>query len=107
MKKLLAVLTLVASFSLLATAAEVTLRGKVGDAMCGAKNTSVACVTKCLNGGGTAVLVSRNKVYKVSNPDELKAYAGQSVVVKGSLEGDTLTVSSVKARHARRAKTSS
>lgn len=106
MKKLLAVVTLVATLGLLATAADVTLRGKVGDSMCGAKNTSVACVSKCLKMGDSAVLVSRDKVYKVSNPDELKAYAGEAVVVKGSLDGDTLTVSSVKALHARKHKTS-
>lgn len=107
MKRLLAVLALVASFSLLATAADVTLRGRVGDAMCGAKNTSVACVTKCIKGGQAPVLVSRGKVYKIANPEELKEHAGQFVSVKGSLDGDTLTVNSVTQIHRRRRSSSS
>lgn len=99
MKKIVALAALLASMSLVAVAANVTLRGKVGDSMCGANNTSVACVNKCFKSGSTAVLVSHGHVYKVSNPERLEHLGGRTVVVHGSLEHGVLTVRSVHAVH--------
>lgn len=108
MKKLLAVMTLVASLGLLASAASsTTLVGKVGDAMCGAHNTSVSCVTTCFKKGDAPVLVSHGKIYTITNPDTLKDHPGALVRVKGTLDGTALTVSSVHVLHARHSSASS
>jgi hypothetical protein len=54
------------------------------------------CAKKCIEGGSPAVLIVGEKVYSVSNPDALKAYAGQRVTVDGTMADGTLTVKSVK-----------
>ena len=86
----------------LAAAAELT--GVISDAHCGAKHNTVSeanakCVNACLKGGAAPVLVSGDKVYKLDagSVDKAKAFAGQSVKVDGSVEGDTVTVSSIEA----------
>lgn len=94
MKKVLAIAAMVASLSLAALAANVTLRGKVGDSMCGAKNTSVSCVNKCFKMGDHPVLVSNGHVYRISNPARLRRFGGRLVVVHGSLHHGVLTVHS-------------
>lgn len=99
MKKMMALAALLASLSLVAVAANVTLRGKVGDSMCGTHNTSVACVNKCFKSGSSPVLVSHGHVYKISNPERLEHLGGRYVIVHGSLEHGVLTVHSVHAVH--------
>ncbi|MGH9535125.1 MAG: hypothetical protein ACRD2E_09725 [Terriglobales bacterium] len=99
MKKLVALAALLASLSLVAVAANVTLRGKVGDSMCGAKNTSVACVNKCFKMGDAPVLVSHGHVYAISNPKVLENLGGRDVVVRGNLHHGVLTVAHVHVLH--------
>ncbi len=94
MKKVLAIAALMASLSLAALAANVTLRGKVGDSGCGAKNTSVSCVNKCFKMGKQPVLVSHGRVYRISNPERLMHYGGRLVIVHGTLHHGVLTVRS-------------
>jgi hypothetical protein len=56
-----------------------------------------ACAQKCIKGGSPAVLVTpEGKIYKIANQDKIVASAGQNVTVMGKLNGDTLTVDSVK-----------
>jgi hypothetical protein len=100
-KKLPLLAALALSFAT-ATAMAQTFTGVVSDAMC-AKNpvkasspSHKACAKKCIEGGSPAVLIVGTKVYPVSNPDTLKAYAGDKVTVNGTLASGTLTVKSVK-----------
>ncbi len=101
MKRLLA-LSAIALPLLTGTAFAESFTGVVSDAMC-AKNPTkasspdhAACAKKCIDGGSPAVLIVEGKVYPVSNPDTLKAFAGKSVTVDGTLADGTLTVNSVK-----------
>ena len=97
MKKL--VLTFaVAAFS--AMAADMT--GYVSDAKCAAdpakaeSDAHANCAAACARKGAELVFVSGGKVYKVSDQEKLKAHAGHKVTISGKVEGDTLTVDSVK-----------
>ena len=59
--------------------------------------TNVECIQKCIKGGSPAVLVTaEGKVYKIANQDKILASAGKNVTVDGKLEGDTITVATVK-----------
>jgi hypothetical protein len=86
----------------LALAADsTTVNGTVSDSMCGAKGgnaSHAACMTKCLNKGAKAVIVtdSDQKVLMVDNPDALKGHEGHHVAVTGQLTGDSIHVGSVK-----------
>ncbi|HEX4156396.1 MAG TPA: hypothetical protein VHY48_12355 [Acidobacteriaceae bacterium] len=100
--KNLSLLTALALSLATATALGQSFTGVVSDAMC-AKNPAkassaahAACAKKCIKMGSPAVLIVDGKVYPVSNPDKLTAYAGQKVTVEGTLAAGTLTVKSVK-----------
>ena len=102
MKKLLAVCTLSLTF-LSVTAMAETFHGVVSDEMCAKNDVAKAgtpghadCAKKCIGMGSPAVLVVGTKLYKVSNPEKLNAFAGKAVTVDGSVAGDTITVASVK-----------
>jgi len=90
------------AFSLFAAsmfAAEWT--GTVSDAKCGAKHAMASdaaakCVQGCVKGGSDPVLVVDGKVYKVDSKDKFTDHLGHKVTVTGKLEGDTITVDSVK-----------
>lgn len=83
--------------------AEKTLTGVVSDAMCGkthmAKDkTAAECTRMCVQQGQKYALVVGQKVYALQgHDDDLKRLAGQRATVKGSIAGDTVTVSSVTA----------
>ena len=101
MKKLIALTALSLVFT--ASAFAETFTGTVSDAMCAKNDVAKAgtpghadCAKKCIGMGSPAVLVVGDKVYKISNPDKLTAFAGKKVTVDGTLAADTLTVSSVK-----------
>ena len=52
-----------------------------------------------MKGGSAAVLVSDGKVYKLKGDDAaIKGLAGENVTVKGTVDGDTITVASVAAQ---------
>ena len=101
MKKLATLTALALSFAATGAFAE-TLTGYVADAMCAKDPHSVssadhaACAKKCIGMGSPAVLIVGTKIYTVSNPEKLNAFAGKTVTVDGSVAGDTLTVASVK-----------
>ncbi|MCI0355515.1 MAG: hypothetical protein L0099_10825 [Acidobacteria bacterium] len=102
MKKLFAVLTLLALVSLSAVADHHAKKGEwtgtVSDAMCGAKaDHSADCTKKCAEKGSALVFVNDpdKAVLKVSNADKLKGHEGHHVKVNGTLENNTLTITEV------------
>jgi len=91
-------------FGCLALAADKsTFTGVVSDNHCGAKHSTAGdaatgCVKGCVKGGASYVLVtSDGKVYQVDNQDKFKDYAGQSVKVTGTANGESIAVDSVEA----------
>ena len=95
------VLDVFAFCAMSAMAAEWT--GYIVDASCagkkedhGASADHAACAARCIKGGAPAVLVSDGNVYKISNQDKVVAHAGKKVTISGTVDGDTITVESVK-----------
>jgi hypothetical protein len=86
-------------------AAEMTLTGKVGDAMCGVKHAmadEVACTDACVKKGSDYALIVDNKAYTLKTSDatmkaDLGKLAGKLAEVKGDVNGNVVTVTSVKA----------
>ncbi len=75
--------------------------GYIADATCASKGKAdsadhAACAQKCIKGGAAPVFVVGDKVYKIANTDKVMAHAGHKVTINGDLEGDTVTVNSVK-----------
>lgn len=88
----------------LAAPKEQTFVGNISDDMCGLKHmmpgqSDKDCTLECVKGGSKFVLADRakQKVYKLSDQDRPKAFAGQQVKVTGTLQGDTIQVSSIAA----------
>ena len=78
-----------------------TWKGTVSDAKCGAKHAdasekSMGCVKGCVKGGVAPVFVVGDKVLKIKNADKVMEHLGHKVSITGKLEGDTVTVDSVK-----------
>lgn len=50
------------------------------------------CTLACINMGSKYVLVSKGKVFQISNQnlDDLQKYAGQNVTLTGKLTGDSI-----------------
>jgi hypothetical protein len=102
MKKLVLASLFVATLGSFAALAE-ELTGYISDSHCGAKHHEVSeANTKCVNGclkNGDAVLVVGDKVMKIDADSQPKAkeFAGQTVTVMGSTEGDTVKISSIAA----------
>lgn len=72
--------------------------GKINDSMCAAKNVDRDCASKCVKDHGAKyVLVSDkdNKVYNLEPQEKVAAHAGHQVVIKGKVEGDTITIASI------------
>ncbi len=84
----------------LAWGAEKSWTGVVSDSNCGLKHATAsadaaACVAKCVEGGGTYVLVSKGKLYQLDPQDKIaKSLAGKEVKITGTLSGDKITVAS-------------
>lgn len=100
MKKLIVSTTFLMSVAAL-SAFGASMTGFVADSTCAAKGKGgqeahADCAAKCIKGGAAPVLVVGEKVYKVSNPDMLTAMAGKQVTVDAKVDGDTITVESVK-----------
>ena len=95
MKKLLVVFGFAA---LSAMAADVT--GYVIDKKCAsnkAMHGNEDCAKRCIGGGQPAVLATEDgKVYAIANQDKVKDVAGKKVTVSGKVEGESITVETVK-----------
>jgi hypothetical protein len=84
-----------------------TFTGEVGDAMCGRKHmegsTAAECTRACVAHGSKFALVVGDKIYTLDTTDKaaltiLDKQAGKTATVTGSLDGDTIQVSSVVAK---------
>jgi len=95
LKKLLAVFALVASCGL---AADWT--GYIVDKSCASKKAmwgNEACAQSCMKRGDPAVFVTADgKVYQITEQDKVKAVAGKKVTITGKMDGETISVDSVK-----------
>jgi hypothetical protein len=94
------------SASLAFAAKGATFTGTVSDAMCGAKHEmpgdDAACTRACVDKGSKYALVVGDKVYVLETADKaalatLNKQAGGKATVSGTLQGDTIDVSSVAA----------
>lgn len=116
MKKLLGTAIALLFGAALASGAETTMKGKISDSMCGASHKSAMehagkkltdreCVQACIKDGGKYVFVSGGKVYNIENQDfaDLAEHAGHNVSLKGELTGDTIKVSKISMRAAKKA----
>jgi len=103
MKRIFAVSVLIALLVVGVMAKNQRWTGYVSDAKCGAK-VDAACAKKCIDAGEKIVFVNDGdqSVVPVANPDALKAFAGQHVLVEGKIENNTLTVSKVTAYEAKK-----
>jgi hypothetical protein len=83
-----------------------TFTGKVTDTMCGAKHKEgippADCVRACVKHGAHYALLVGDKVYTLDTDNqaemnELNKLAWEDARVKGTANGDTITVTSVRA----------
>jgi hypothetical protein len=83
-------------------AAEMTISGTIGDAMCGRmhkmEGSAEACTRECAKHGDYA-LITKDKVYTLKANGKLKAeldkLAGHAAQVTGTEKGDVLQVTGV------------
>ena len=85
------------------SAAEMTLKGTVADAKCGVKHMmddATACTKGCVKKGSEYALVVEDKAYTLEatteQKTELDKLAGKAAEIVGDVQGDTITVTSVK-----------
>jgi hypothetical protein len=84
-----------------------TFTGEVGDTMCGRKHMedtpAAECTRACVAHGSKYALIIGDKIYALDTSDKaalatLDKQAGKMATVTGTLDGDTITVSSVTAK---------
>jgi hypothetical protein len=84
-----------------------TFTGEVGDSMCGRKHMedtpAAECTRACVAHGSKYALIVGDKIYALDTSDKaalatLDKQAGKTATVTGTLDGDTITVSSVTAK---------
>jgi hypothetical protein len=74
--------------------------GYIADSKCGAKaahESARQCTIKCVQEGATYVFVddADKKVYAIDDQAKVAEHAGHHVTVKGTVDGDTLKLSSI------------
>lgn len=88
-------------------AGQHTYTGEVGDVMCGRKHMegepAAECTRACVAHGSKFALIVGDKIYTLETSDKaalatLDKEAGKTATVTGTLDGDTITVSSVAAK---------
>lgn len=99
MKKVLAGFALTAALSVGAFAAD-SWTGYIVDKNCSTNKAMLgneACAKRCIDRGGAAVLATDDgKVYAIKEQDKVKDAAGKKVTITGKMDGDTISVDSVK-----------
>lgn len=82
-----------------------TFAGVITDSICGARHASgsgkspAECARACVRKGSNYMLVDGNKIYMLNGSGpEIDKLAGQRVSVAGTIDGKTITVSSVSAQ---------
>jgi len=83
----------------------ITVSGVISDSHCGAKhatesgNVPAQCARVCVRRGAKYVVVDGDTTYiLVGSETTFDAFAGQRVQVNGTLNGDTLKVTSIQAQ---------
>jgi hypothetical protein len=101
MKKFVLATFLVASVGSVAAVAD-QMTGYISESGCGAKHSAVSaantkCVEACIKKGSDPVLVSDGKVMKfdADSKEKAKAFAGQSVKIDGTMDGDVVKITSI------------
>src|ERR1700680_4971755 len=80
-----------------------TITGTVSDAVCGAHHvmkgaTAAQCTRACVKKGSDFALVSDGKVYTLKgDKTQFDKFAGENVVVKGTVTGTTISVDTIDA----------
>jgi hypothetical protein len=104
MKKFFAALVIsTVVFAIPALAATTTLTGVVTDDMCGAKHmmpgkSDAVCTRACVKQGAHFALAVNDKVYVLNGKTaEINTLAGSKATVKGDLNGNVLSVTSIAA----------
>jgi hypothetical protein len=99
--KFAAGLALALGAAFLAFGADGTWTGYISDSMCATKGGDpkhADCATKCVKEHGAKYVFVNDadkKVYTVDAQDKVAAHAGHHVTVKGSVDGDTLKLTSI------------
>ena len=101
MKKFVLATFLAVSIGSVAAIAD-SMTGYISEAGCGAKHAAVSagntkCVEACIKKGADPVLVSDGKVMKfdADSKEKAKAFAGQSVKIDGTMDGDVVKITSI------------
>ena len=101
MKRLFICVLAVAGMAMTAMAGE--WKGAISEMGCGAKHKAgsaadAKCVQACVKAkGAKPVLVTEDgKVYAITNADKVMEHLGHIVTVVGIIEGDTLTIETVR-----------
>ena len=81
-------------------AADGTWTGYIADSKCGAKAAHEGareCTIKCVKEGAKYVFVNDadKKVYVLMPQNKVADHAGHTVVIKGTVDGDTINVTSI------------
>jgi uncharacterized protein DUF5818 len=88
----------------LALAADNSWTGWISDSQCGVKGANdkagtAECTVKCVKEHGAKYVFVNDadkKVYVVDAQDKVAPHAGHHVTVKGTVEGDTLKLTSIE-----------
>jgi len=86
----------------IALPADGSWTGWISDDMCGAKNVQeggAECTTKCVKEHGAKYVFVNDadkKVYAIDAQDRVAPHAGHHVVVKGTVDGSNLKLTSIE-----------
>jgi type 1 fimbria pilin len=100
----------VLSLAAIAAPKESTFKGEIMDSACAKAGshdgmmkqaglkTAKDCTEACVKGGSKYVLFNKSskKVYQLDDQSKPQQFAGQTVSVKGTLDGDTIHINSIK-----------
>jgi Protein of unknown function (DUF5818) len=99
MRKLVAVFAFTAGLSVCSFAAD-SWTGYIVDKNCSTNKGMLgneACAKRCLDRGAPAVLATEDgKVFQIKEQDKVKDVAGKKVTITGKMDGETISVDSVK-----------
>lgn len=98
MKRVMALAAIMMMTTSLCMAGEYS--GYLSDKKCAkAAAGHATCAQNCVKGGQPVVLVEEGeggKVYEIANADKVTDHVGHKVTITGKIDGDKLTVESVK-----------
>lgn len=101
MKKILVSAAFLASVGALSLFGE-SMTGYISDSKCASSGKAVGseahakCAETCIKKGEAPVFVVGEKIYKIADPKTVDGHAGHKVTIDGDVDGDTISVKSVK-----------